>query len=36
VSGRIALSTHADRAGKPVGDSLDLLADEAVVIAPSS
>jgi len=34
TAGRIELSTHAGRAGSAVAGSIDLQADEAVVIAP--
>ncbi len=34
TGGRVELSTHPERAGAPVADSIELAADEAVVIAP--
>jgi hypothetical protein len=33
LAGRIELSTRPGRVGQPVGDRLDLAADEAVIIA---
>ncbi len=32
--GRVELSTHPERTGRPVGERVDLAADEAAVIAP--
>jgi alpha-glucosidase len=34
LGGRVALSTHPERTGRPVADRIELAADEAVVIAP--
>jgi alpha-glucosidase len=34
LGGRVALSTHPERTGRPVADQIELAADEAVVIAP--
>jgi hypothetical protein len=34
LGGRVALSTHPERADREVADQIELAADEAVVIAP--
>ncbi len=34
LGGRVALSTHPERSGRPVAGQIELAADEAVVIAP--
>lgn len=33
LGGRVVLSTHPERSGRPVADEIELAADEAVVIA---